>query len=164
MHPAHGAGVVVDRQKKELVDGFRRYYVIEFLAQKLRLYIPEERSREIGMRSIMGDSKRKQVYETLRALPQKLPKHFRTRKKELEDLIFSGAPTKVARALRELTWRKEVRDLSQTDARLLSQARERLVNELAMVQDREPRQVEKRINAALAQAIEAKEEEMQAAA
>lgn len=153
----------MDKEQKELVDGFDRYYVIEFIRKKLRLYIPIRRSEEIGLRGVMTEAKLDGVLKTLRSLPQKLPKHFRSRKKEIEDRLQSGYPTKIASAVRELTWRKNERDLCRTDVELLSKARSRLSTELALAMDSEVDEAEEWIDAALAKAIEAKEQELQAA-
>lgn len=164
MHPAHGAGRIVDERKDELVDGYGHYYVIEFLRKKLKIFLPVERAEAIGLRSVMGAKRLDRVWTTLRDLPQSLPKHFRTRKAKLEEMLSSGRPTQVARAVRELTWRKSQRDLCKTDAGLLSKAKKRLTSEIVLSLDSTPHKAERLINEALAEAIQAKEQQLQKAA
>jgi CarD family transcriptional regulator len=132
MHPSHGAGQVVDTVTRELVDGFKDYYVIQFANRKMKLFLPVERAEEIGLRGVIGAKRLNKVWETLRGIPQNLPSHFRSRKARIEGMLNSGKAVQVAEAVRELTWRKQSRSLCQTDMDLLARARKRLKSEVMM--------------------------------
>lgn len=156
VHPAHGAGEIVDIEHQELVEGFKRYYVIHFVDKQLTLRVPFRRTENAGLRQIMSDKKLKQVMATLRDLPEQLPKDFKARRKKLEALVFSGMPIKVAIAVRELTWRSEDKTLNTEDKRLLEHGRELLIQEIALATDNEPLAVQSEIDKALAASVEAK--------
>jgi len=157
IHPAHGAGKVVDIEEQELVEGFDQYYVIHFADKRLTVRVPLSHSDDAGLRTLISPTKSKQIFKTLRQIPQKLPKDFKKRRKELEEKIFSGYPEKVAEAVRELTWRRENKNLGMADQRLLDQGRELLIQELALATEVKPGDVQNKIDEALAKSIEAKE-------
>lgn len=156
MHPSHGAGQVVDTMTRELVDGFKEYYVIQFANRKMKLFLPVERAEEIGLRGVIGSRRLQKVWETLRGMPQKLPSHFRSRKAHIEEMLNSGKATQVAKAVRELTWRKQNRTLCQTDMDLLSRAKKRLTSEVMMASQLSGERAEALIREALQESIDAK--------
>lgn len=153
VHPRHGACVIKDRIEIELVEGFEEYYVIEFPEQSLTMHIPVERSDDVGLRSTMSESKVDQVIETLRAVPRRLASNYKTRQASVREWLESGRPVALARAIRDLSWRAEERSLTQRDRRMLSEARELLIAELALVLGETLDEARQRIDKALAIAL-----------
>ncbi len=153
VHPAHGAGTIVDIQEQELIEGFSQYYVIKFSDKNLTVSVPVRRTKEIGLRDIMTSDKYDQILATLCDRPNQLPKDYKERKHVLADLIQSGRPVKVAEALRELTWRREDKHLTMADSRMLDQARTMLVEEIALATDSNPLDIESAIEKALLEAV-----------
>lgn len=156
VHPAHGAGTIVGVQEQELVEGYQRYYVIRFADKRLTVRVPLRRTSELGLRRVMGAAKCQAVLNVLRSLPTQLPNNFKERRRAVEKLIHSGKPLKVAEALRELTWRRELKPLNKADSELLSQANSMLVQEMSLATGEDPASVEKRIAEALHESIRAK--------
>ena len=101
VHPAHGAGEIVKVEEQELVSGFKRYYVIEFLAKRLTMRVPIHKTDDLGIRAVMNGARLEQVFKTLRKLPTELPSNFKQRRQHVENLIRSGYPTKIAEAADE---------------------------------------------------------------
>lgn len=161
IHPTHGPGEVIGIEQMDIIEEFRRYYVIEFIAKRLTLHIPVRKVEEMKVREVMSRSKLEQVMATLRQMPSQLPEHFKARRQKVEPMIQSGYPTKIAEAVRELTWREKNARLNKIDSQLLSQGRDMLINEIAVATNREIGQVREQINEALAQAIEAKQQNLE---
>ena len=158
VHPAHGAGTVVGLQEQELVEGYEEYYVIRFAQKRLTVRVPQGRTDELGLRTVMGTSKCKEVYSVLSDLPNQLPNNFKERRRAVEKLIHSGKPLKVAEALRELSWRRELKPLNKADSELLTQASGMLVEEMSLATGEDKGDVEKRISKALDESISANHE------
>ncbi|GIV78300.1 MAG: hypothetical protein KatS3mg050_2694 [Litorilinea sp.] len=156
VHPSHGAGTVIDVQNQELVEGFRRYYVIRFDGKRLTVHVPFRRTDEVGLRKVMSRSKCQDVLDTLRKLPKPLPSNFKERRKLIENLIHSGQPTKIAEAVRELNWRGEEKRLNTADSDLLAQGREMLIQEMALATGADPAEIQQRIDRALEASVQAK--------
>lgn len=155
-HPTHGTGEIIDITQMDVLEEFQNYYVIKFMGKRLTTHIPVRNVENTGVRKVISKARVKHVMETLRQLPGKLPKHFKARKKKVEEMINSGRPTRIAEAVRELTWRSENDRLNKIDTRLLSQGREMLIKEIAVVIDSDADEAQKRIDKALAKAVEAK--------
>lgn len=104
----------------------------------------------------MSMDKVDKVFKTLRDMPQGLPSHFKNRKQEIETLIHSGSPTKIAKAVRELTWRKKSENLSTSDNQMLAKGRKMLIEEIALVTESEESEARHRVDLALSHAVEIK--------
>ncbi|MEZ4559018.1 MAG: CarD family transcriptional regulator [Caldilineaceae bacterium] len=153
VHPAHGAGTIVDIQEHEIIEGLTRYYVIEFDVNNLTVSVPVRRTKQIGLRAVMTEEKFTQVINTLSKRPKQLPKDYKERRALLAGLIQSGLPLKVAEALRELVWRREDKHLTVADSRMLDQARTMLVHEMALATDTDLPVIEAAIDDALTEAV-----------
>ena len=154
VHPAHGAGEIIGVEEHELVSGFSRYYVIEFLAKRLTMRVPMRKTDDVGIRAVMSGARLEQVFKTLRKQPEDLPANFKERRQYVENMIRSGYPTKIAEAVRELTWRRKDKHLTKADAELLSQGRELLSTEIALTLDCDVVEAQQRMDMAVAEAIE----------
>jgi len=160
VHPNHGIGKITDVTKMDLVDEFKRYYVIDFVTKNLTSRIPIRKMEELKLRTTMSRAKVKKVFTALKAIPQGLPQDYKRRRAQLESEVHSGNPVKIANAVRELTWRKENDRLSTSDSRLLAKGREMLIEEIALVTESETDEAIYRVDQALTAAIEAKQIEM----
>jgi CarD family transcriptional regulator len=156
VHPAHGAGTIVGVQEQELVEGYQRYYVIRFADKRLTVRVPLRRTSELGLRTVMGTAKCQEVFGVLSSLPKQLPSNFKDRRRVVEKLIHSGKPLQVAEALRELSWRRELKPLNKADSELLTQANGMLVEEMSLATGEDKGDVEKRISEALGEAVRSK--------
>jgi CarD family transcriptional regulator len=164
VHPAHGAGEIVDIEEMELVSGFKKYYVIEFIGKRLTMRVPVKRVEDLGMRKVMSYKRYQKVIKTLRSLPGQLPKNFKERRHKVAEMINSGLPVKIAEAIRELTWRRRESHLTKSDTELLLEGRERLIAEMALAADVELIKASHEVDEALSESVEAKESTIQAAA
>jgi len=153
VHPAHGAGEIVGMEERELVSGFSRYYVIEFLSKRLTMRVPVRKIDDLGIRAVMSGARAEQVFKTLRKRPDDLPANFKERRQVVENLIRSGYPTKIAEAVRELTWRRQGNHLTKADADLLSQGWELLSTEIALTLGCDVVEAQQRMDVAVAEAI-----------
>lgn len=134
---------------QELVEGFKRYYVIEFLAKKLTLLVPIRQVDDLGLRQVMTESKVGQVFETLQKKPKSLPDDYKERRKKIEELLQSGRPLKIAQAVRDLSWRAQNGALSAVDNRMLSKGKDLLISEISVVMDNQAVEARQEIDKAL---------------
>lgn len=154
VHPNHGIGTITKITKLDLLDEFSRYYVINFLANNLTSRIPVKKISDMGLRKTMSPDKSDQVLEILQNPPQELPGQFKIRKKVIEDLITSGKPLQIAKAVRELTWRKNNTRLSVSDGQMLTKGRNMLIEEIALVTGSNANQARQKIDEALFISVE----------
>lgn len=156
VHPAHGAGEVVDVEKIKIDDQPQQYYVLRFAGKQLTVRVPFKRAAIVGLRMIMTQDKVTQVLSTLREEPQLLPQDHKKRQKFLEELIYSGFPVKIAEAVRELTWRRrEKKHLGIEDQRLLDHGRHMLIQEVGLAMHHAETEAIQIIDSALAEECQA---------
>jgi CarD family transcriptional regulator len=134
VHPAHGAGVIAAIEQSNVLDEFNRYYVIELAAQDMRLMVPVRTAEEIGLRSVAGDKRSKEVLGLLKSTPEELPDDFKKRQAHLMDRLREGDAASLARVVRDMAHRSREKTYSPTEARLYDQARTMLAGELALAQ------------------------------
>lgn len=157
VHPAHGPGTIVDIEEDELVPGYHRFYVIEFLSNRLTVRVPLQRVDEIGVREVMSKERCLRVLSTLRALPEQLQSDFKSRRHRINESLRSGRPRQIAAVVRDLTWRKHDKHLTKADSEQLSKGRQMLATEVAMAFGEEIKEADKTIRAAVAEAVAAKQ-------
>lgn len=158
IHPSHGAGKIVAFQEKELVKGFQRYYVIEFIHNRLTVHVPVRRIEQIGVRPVMPAARILGVFETLESHPLDLPDEFRMRRNAIEKQIHSGYPKQIAAAVRDLAWRETAKYLTEADKEALLEARALLITELALALEQVWELAEQRVDDAIARGICARQD------
>lgn len=133
VHPHHGPGRIASVERRELMDGPKRYYVIEIPGQALTVHIPVGNADEVGMRLAMSQSKLPGVLSMLRRRPRRLPGDFKERQEQILAQLKTGRVVQLARVVRDLTWHRERAHLTRTDSGYLKQGRELLAAEMALV-------------------------------
>jgi CarD family transcriptional regulator len=137
VHPHHGPGRVVNVERKEIMDGTKRYYVIFIPGQGLTVQLPVRNADKAGMRPAMPRSSLRKVLRTLRSTPRHMPKDFRVRQEETWDRLKTGRAMTLARVVRDLTWHRELEHLTKKDGEYLKLGQKLLAEEMALVSDDE---------------------------
>lgn len=153
MHPQYGPGEITAMENRELMEGFKHYYVIELIMDGSTLYVPMRKMDELGMRPVMSRVKLAQVLATLRSMPRRLSKDFKERQGRIREKLASARPIKLAEAVRDLTGRRRRSRLTKVDKALLNRGRELLAAEMAMVTGTDILYAHETIDAALGSVI-----------
>jgi CarD family transcriptional regulator len=133
VHPHHGPGSIASIERRELLDGTKRYYVIEMSGQGLTVYMPVRGADEVGMRLAMSQSRFPRVLSMLRGKPHPLPDDYRERQEQIYAQLKTGQVMQLARVVRDLTWHRQRAHLTKTDSDYLKQGRDLLAAEMALV-------------------------------
>lgn len=153
VHPSYGPGRIASVERKELMDGTKRYYVIDIPIQGLTVQVPVRKAREAGVRPAMGRSRLPQVFRTLRASPRLLPQDFRVRQEEVGARLKTGRAMQLARVVRDLIWHREREHLTRKDTEYLKQGRTQLAAEMALVSDDDLSETSELIESAVMAAV-----------
>jgi CarD family transcriptional regulator len=133
VHPRHGPGWIAGIQQTDLLDGTKRYYVIEVPGPGLTVHMPVGNADEMGVRLAMSQSRLPWVLSVLRGKPHTLPADYRERQRQVCDKLKTGRVIHLARVVRDLTWHRERAHLTKTDSAYLKQGRDLLAAEMALV-------------------------------
>jgi CarD family transcriptional regulator len=153
VYPQRGVGRITGIESLDLVEGFERYFVIEFPDQGLTVRVPVRMMAELGVRPVMSHAKLASVLETLSAAPHPLPEDYRKRQEGVREKLDTGRATRLAEIVRDLTWREHHAHLTRVDTRLLSEGREHLSAEIASAANLEIDLAKRQIDEALAAAL-----------
>jgi CarD family transcriptional regulator len=132
VHPQHGAGVIAAIEQSEVLDEFNRYYVIELASADMRLMVPVTMAEEIGLRSVAGQRRARDLLRILKSSPEELPEDFKQRQAQVVGRIREGQAETLAEVVRDMAHRSLDHTYSPTEARLYDQARTMLAGELAL--------------------------------
>jgi len=153
MHPSFGAGQITGEEHRELVNGFKHYYVIEMAGTRATAYVPVHKMDELSVRLAMSPAELIQVLGTLQSVPSMLPNDHKKRQEGVQEKLETGLPVPRAEAVRDLTWHRKRRHLTPKDQTLLNRGRELLANEMAWATDADVMEVHEMIDGTLRTAL-----------
>lgn len=153
VHPLYGAGQITAMEHRELVKGFEHYYVVQLLAQDSTLYIPVRKMEELGVRAVMSLAKLDHVLDVLQSMPSSLSQDYKERQGRIQEKIVTGRPLRIAEAIRDLNWHRQLKRLTKKDEDLLEKGQDFLASEIAMATDLDIPEAHQMINMALNAAL-----------
>jgi CarD family transcriptional regulator len=140
-------------ERKELMDGNKRYYVIDIPAQGLTVQVPVRRAHAAGVRPAMPRSRLVKVLSMLGSAPHALPRDYKERQEEVWAKLETGRVMQLARVVRDLTWHREQAHLTRKDSEYLKLGQELLAAEMALVSGEEISEASEQIESALMAAM-----------
>lgn len=149
VHPTHGAGLVTDIKKQDLLDQYHRYYVIDLAIDRRTLMIPVSKAEEIGLRSISQGSAVSQVWHTLSASAKTLPNDYKKRQERIQEKLKTGGAIEVAEVIRDLSALKREDHLTSFDTKLLGRAQQFMACEMALAEGVQVTEAERMISETL---------------
>jgi CarD family transcriptional regulator len=153
VHPHHGPGLIVSMERKELLDGKKRYYVIEIPTKELTVYVPRRAVDQVGVRPAMSQARLAIVLDRLESKPLNLPEDYKERQEAVWEKLKPGRAMQTAEVVRDLSWHKERAHLTRKDSELLARGTRWLAAEMALVSGADISDVEQTIETALAVAM-----------
>lgn len=148
--PGRGVGQVTGMERLDIVEGFERYYIIEIANPGLTVCVPVRKAQELGVRPVMSQKKLARVLDTLHAKPRLLSEDYKKRHAWVRERLATGAPLRIAKIVRDLTWHERRAHLTKIDTELLTRGRDFLSAEIASVIDTEDYDARQMIDDALA--------------
>jgi len=153
VHPHYGPGWVAGVERREFLDGAKRYYVIEIPGQGMTLYLPVRNADEMGMRLAMSQSRLPRVLSMLGSRPRSLPDDYKERQEQIDAQLKTGRVMQLARVVRDLTWHRQRAHLTKKDGDYLKLGRNLLAAEMALVSGRDVSEESDLIDATITAAV-----------
>jgi len=143
VYPAHGVGRIESVQEREVSGTPSEFYIMRLIDTDMIIMIPTNNARNIGLRDVIDNQAVSQVYDILRSRPGRLNNQtWNRRYRDYMDKIKTGSPFRVAEVLRDLTLLKSEKDLSFGERKMLDTAKNLLIKELSLVNDKEETEIE----------------------
>ena len=140
-------------ERRELLDGKKLYYEIEIPMQELSVCVPKKAMDEMGLRPAMSRARFPRVLDRLQDEPRSLPEDYKARQEEVWERLRTGRTMELAEVVRDLTWHEDRDHLTKKDTEYLTQAKNRLAAEIALVSGTEVSDMERTIDDTLTTVI-----------
>ena len=149
VHRRYGAGTVIKVRKGGKDEEHERYYVIDIPSRDLKVHLPVDSAKKVGLRKLSSMRRMKSALRTLSGQPDDLPRDYRERRALVTELMTDGTVNSLAQTIRDLCGLQSRKSMSTLESSMLTNAKRRLAGELALVADIELAQAMQRIEQAL---------------
>lgn len=137
IHPQHGAATVEDVKERKFAGEDTTYLVLELHDDSMTIMVPAETVEEIGLRDTIDKGDLDEILEILEQEPMMTEASWQKRRAKNASRLKSGDPVKIARVIRDLAHRHEIKRLSPTEKRQRIKAEEFLAGEIAAMTSRD---------------------------
>lgn len=134
-HPMHGAGIIEDIEKKEVLGKKLDYYIIKMPINNLKLMVSTQKAQEIGIRRIIGKDDLNDVIKILKSTKTKMPDNWNDRYQVNIQKIKTGDIMEVAEVVKNLYIRELDKGLSNIEKKLYKNAKQILLSEIIVLED-----------------------------
>ena len=143
VYPAHGVGVIESIQEREVAGLLQSFYIMRLIDTDMIIMIPTSNAQNIGLRTVIDSKAVVEIFEILRERPTRLNQQtWNRRYRDYMDKIKTGSLFRVAEVLRDLTLLKLEKELSFGERKMLDTAKNLLVKELSLVNNKEEDEIE----------------------
>jgi len=150
VYPMHGAGVIEAIEEKEVLGERNKYYILRLPVGDMKVMVPIMTSREAGLREVVGKDEIKKVFWILKGTSTAMSANWNRRYRANLEKIKSGDIFEVAEVVRNLIRREKEKALSSGEKKMLENARQILISELALAIELEEEKTKFLIDSALA--------------
>ena len=158
VYPMHGAGVIEAIEKRMILGEVREYYVLRMPIGEMQVLVPVHTIRDAGLRPIVGREAVVRVFALLAEDATQEQGNWNRRYRSNLEKLKSGDIFELAAVVRNMTRRDQEKGLSTTEKKMLENARQLLVSELALVEEVMPETVTTKLMVCLEQVVEDIEE------
>lgn len=145
VYPMHGAGIIVDIEKKEILGKIKDYLIMQMPIGDMKVMIPVDNVVDIGVRSIIEASQIDEVADILKGHKTTMPDNWNRRYRLNMDRIKSGDIYEIAEVVRNLMMLDTEKGLSTGERKMLTSAKQMLLSEISLVRSVSVEEVDKMV-------------------
>jgi len=142
VYPMHGAGIIEQIEEKVILGEKRKYYVLNVPCGDMKIMIPVEKSKDIGVRDVISSKDVDTVLRVLKAPSTEMSDNWNRRYRENMEKLKTGDICEVAEVVRNLLRIEREKNLSAGEKKMLANARQILVSEIILARDIETAKAE----------------------
>ncbi len=133
VYPMHGAGTIDAIEEKDILGQRQAYYVIK-MPGEVKVMIPTAQAEKVGIRSVIGKDQAENVFKVLSEDETQTDMNWNKRYRENMDKMKTGDIYEVADVVRNLSFKQKEKGLSTGEKKMLTNAKQILVSELALAE------------------------------
>jgi CarD family transcriptional regulator len=147
VYPALGVAEVVGLETREIGGNKQTFYILKILETGSKVMIPTRNVSAVGLREVIAEQEVKEVYNILKSKEIAVEgQTWNRRYREYMDKIKTGSVFEIAEVLRDLSVLRSSKELSFGERKMLDQARQLLVKELAIAKNTKETKIEQEID------------------
>lgn len=135
VYPMHGVGQISDITTQVVLKKRKKYYVVELLNTKMRVMVPVDKAKEIGLRKIINKREVNKVLNLLKEDYVEQDEDWKVRYQNNLAKVKSGSIKEVAEVARNLYKRAKDKELSIMERKLYESAYSLVINEIALAKN-----------------------------
>jgi CarD family transcriptional regulator len=135
VYPTHGVGKVLGIESQEISGHSLQVITVHFEKDRMTLRVPVSKARNSGLRRLSSRKVMDAALQTLTGRSRVKRTMWSRRAQEYEAKINSGDPVSIAEVVRDLHRNADQPDQSYSERQIYQAALDRLVRELAAVED-----------------------------
>ena len=141
VYPMHGAGTIDAIEEKDILGQKQAYYIIK-MPGEVKVMIPIAQAEKVGIRSVIGKEQAEKVFSVLSEDETQTEMNWNKRYRENMDKMKTGDIYEVADVVRNLSFKQKEKGLSTGEKKMLTNAKQILVSELALAEQSSQETVE----------------------
>ncbi len=149
VYPMHGAGTIDAIEEKDILGERQAYYIIK-MPGEVKVMIPTAQADKVGIRNIIDKTEANKVFDILSEDETQIDMNWNKRYRENMDKMKTGDIYEVADVVRNLSFKQKEKGLSTGEKKMLTNAKQILVSELALVESSTQELVEEQIDQRIA--------------
>jgi CarD family transcriptional regulator len=157
VYPMHGVGEIEGIEKKVILGKRSEYYLITIINNGMKVMIPVNNAKEIGIRSIIARRDIKKVMTILSTEADSIEEDWKIRYQNNIDKVKSRSIFEVAEVARDLYRRGSEKELSIMERKLYENAYQLITYEVAMSKNIDIEDAGNLVSEALSSGIDLKE-------
>ena len=154
VYPLHGAGVIESIEEKAILDERQSYYIIK-MPGEVKVMVPTSKAEDIGVRNIIDSDSALKVIKILEEESTEMSMNWNKRYRDNMEKMKTGDIYEVADIVRNLSFKQKDKGLSTGEKKMLLNAKQILVSELVLAQDKDKKEVEELVEGKINASYEA---------
>ncbi len=131
-YPMHGAGIIEDIEKREVLGEVNEYYVLRMPYDDMKVMFPITGVAADSIRNIISEKEADDVIRFFETFFEENNSNWNKRYRENSMLIKSGDIYQTARVVKMLMYRDKTKGLSSGERKMLTNAKQILISEIVL--------------------------------
>ncbi|MBU4541848.1 CarD family transcriptional regulator [uncultured Acetobacterium sp.] len=149
VYPMHGAGIIEAIEEREIFEETKPYYIMQIVSEGLQILIPVDKVDDIGVRTIVTQPVIDEMIEILKLPMDVMEKNWNRRYREHLERLKTGDIFEVAKVVKNLILLDRLKGLSTGEKKMLNNARNFIVSEMVLIQDKDKEEILDLINSSV---------------
>ncbi len=145
VYPMHGAGVIVEKEEKDILGIIKEYFILKMPVGEIKISVPIDKIKDVGVRGIVEVEVVREVYTILSSKPEEVNANWNQRYKDNLEKLRTGNLQEISEVFRELYILDLEKGLSMAEKKLLTTSKKMLISEISVVKDEPASEIETEI-------------------